>query len=160
MTRRAIATVLVLVVAGCGDHSPPSPVLPVARSYADETTLRRAAEALWKAVDDYDAKAFAALSVAPSIERKGDGPSPADVAKAFEGTVKDLHQKYGARSRVLTVEPKGAGNDDSGVVNAVMGDAEDAIALTFTRVAGVWKLSLISSADPAALTPAREAPPH
>lgn len=150
--RLALAIALVVGLVGCGDNAlnvvptPGSAAPPAARSKADETSLLKAAEDVWKAIDDYDAKSFAALS----IERKGDGRSPAEITKGFEGTVTDLHQKYGARRRVLSVEPKGAGADDTGMVDAVIGDAEEAIALTFTRVGGVWKLSLISTADPAA----------
>jgi hypothetical protein len=112
-----------------------------------EAEVTRVAQAFWKAIDDYDVKAFAAVCV----ERVGAEVRPLAVTKEVEASVSDLHQKYGARARTLSVEPTVAASPETVVVDTVIGEREDAIALTLTRVGTGWKVSLISSADPAAL---------
>ena len=109
MTRRstfrsiAIGAILAALVAGppgCGgDESvpsraslPPSPEVAIA--------VARAAEALWKTIDEYDAKAFAALAVEPK-----DKTFRALETKDVEAFVKELHQKYGARTHRLYPGP-------------------------------------------------------
>ena len=65
----------------------------------------------------------------------------------------DLHQKYGLRPRKLLVEPPSASAPGVASVSVVFGEREDAIAFTFTRIDGAWKLSSIGSADPEAVDP-------
>ena len=145
----ACLAVVAFLAVGCGADEPPkatpaSPATPDVR--APDAEVTRAAEAFWKAVDDYDVKAFAAACV----ERAGSEVRPLAPTKEVEASLTDLHQKYGARARTLTLEPA-AGQGGAVVVDTIFGEREDAVALTLTRAGTAWKVSLISSADPAAV---------
>lgn len=152
---RLAPTVLSVLLAasagfgGCGgDEVPARPVAPPATSDV-ERALRQAAEAVWAAIDGYDAKAFAAISVNPKIE-----PPRSPEAKDVEELLTDLHQKYGVRLHQFYPAPLSSVAAETAVVNVLIGDHEDAVSLAFTRVAGAWKLSSISNADPQAIVPA------
>lgn len=158
LARRAAASAIVVLAAslglgGCGDRErrstavPPPTGSPVESDV--ERAVRQAAQATWLAIDRYDAKAFAAISV----DRKRTPPASPE-AKDVEDLVMELHQKYGARPYRLFPEPLASVNAETGVVDVLIGEREDAVALTFTRVAGAWKLSSISNADPQAIGPA------
>ncbi len=147
----AMAAILVATLTacpGCGDGEalepraslPPSPEVSIA--------VARAAEAVWKTIDDYDAKAFAALSVEPA-----DKTFRALEAKDVESFVKELHQKYGARAHRLFPGVAPTTSSESSTVYMMVGDLEDAVALTFVRISGAWKLSSIANADPTSIGP-------
>jgi hypothetical protein len=151
--RRRLVALAAGALVACGEPAPPAPVPTPTVGGAtaqrpastDVAAAETAARALWRAVDDYDAKAFAALCV----ESK-DGKDAAPAPSAVEPTLKDLHDKYGARSRALATVARADGTID---VTASMGEGEDGIELTFRRVEGGWRLATIHTATPPMSSP-------
>ena len=120
----------------------------------DELDVRAAADALLAAIDANDARRFASLAVEPR-----DKAFRALEAKEVEAQLAELHQQYGVRARRVVLEPSGAYALGVAMANVVFGDGEDAIALTFTKLDGAWKLSAIGSVDPATVDPAPASAP-
>lgn len=116
--------------------------------------LRAAAEGVMAAVDTRDAAGFARRSA----QRK-DGALVAVDAKAVEAMVGELHEKYGARSRVLLWAEVPA--DAVRAVATVVVDREDVLELELEKDAeGLWRLVGLGEGDAAALDEAsRGGPP-
>ena len=144
----ALALLFGIAIAACGDDDVAAPRAPLPLSPDVGLAVARAAEAIWKSIDNYDPKSFAALSVEP----KDKSFRPLEV-KEVESFVTELHQKYGARNHQIVPGSPPTVASESVTVYVVIGDREDALSLTFQRISGAWKLSSISNADPLAVGP-------
>lgn len=137
----AASALLVAASLGCSDGGSGASKAPAGEPTGFRERVSVAALAVLRAIDDRDAKAFAALSApAPA------GAPPRDAA-VVEAQLVGLHEKYGARPhRVSAVTSEGG----RWSVATLFGDAEDLAWLVFENVAGEPRLASVSAGDPAA----------
>jgi hypothetical protein len=119
---------------------------PVSGTPTDAPSARIAVESLWKAIDNYDTKAFAA-----ACANFKDGALIDVEPKAVEEMLADFHQKYGLRPRRVLAPTAIAGSDEI-EVPVLIGDREVLLLCGMRKDAkGAWRLARVSDGNPASV---------